>query len=174
MSKWKDWRTVLSKWAKDVIVKSIAGKRSLRFCSIPEVWWRKAYYDSDSEDSKIISEFRGGNARLGNRDNDLVDFAPVSAEGRIKVCPVCSKGELHESHVIIDCEGLIEARKVCYLDDENFYDMIETVKKRCGRNSSAKILRGFLDTQKDSPKIIRQKAEILDFLRCQFLAQWTP
>ena len=175
VSKWKTWREDLSKWGAKNVVKSMESKSSLRFCSFPKTWWKKAFYVNDSEYSKIISEFRGGNARLGNRDNDLEDFAPTSFSKRIVICPACCKERLNESHVIVDCESLIDARKDCFLNDQSLYRIIESVKQSGTIEESmmsTEILRGFLDTYKDSPGTIRQKAEILDFLRCQFMSIW--
>ena len=41
-----------------------------------------------------------------------------------------------------------------------------------GLSSSVEILREFLNMTGDSFKRVRQKAEILDFLRCQFMGLW--
>ena len=162
----------LEKWAISSIVKNVSSKSSLRFCSLPNKWWKKASYVTDTDTSKILSEFRGGNARLGNRDSELAEFAPTTLERRTVICPNCSSGLLSESHLVIDCETLTEARKDCFVNDKNILEIFNEIrkKKNLQKHLSDKVLREFLNTDKDSPGVIRQKAEVLDFLRCHYLS----
>ena len=162
----------LEKWAISSIVKNVSSKSSLTFCSLPIKWWKKASYVTDTETSKILSEFRGGNARLGNRDSDLAEFAPISLEGRTVICPICSSGLLSESHLVVDCEMLAEARRDCFVNDKNILEIFNEIrrKKKLQISLSDEVLLEFLNTDKDSAGVIRQKAEVLDFLRCQYLS----
>ena len=67
-------------WGRSIVKKGMVTKSTLKSCSLPKVWWKKATYVNDSEYSKIISEFRGGNAMLGNRDNQFIMFAPTTQD----------------------------------------------------------------------------------------------
>ena len=170
VSKLECYRDQIHRWGSTLVTKNVLAKSSLKSCSLPKIWWKKASYVNDTEISKILSEFRGGNARLGNRDNDLEDFAPTTMENRVVICPLCCIAENDESHMVIDCVKLCDVRKECFVDNKNIEDIFQAIRRKDVTKTSSEVLREFLNTDTDSRGTIRQKAEVLDFLRCHFIS----
>ena len=56
--------------------------------------------------SNHISEFRCGNARLGNRDDSLSLVAVPNHQNRVVVCPLCLQGPDCESRLLASCASL--------------------------------------------------------------------
>ena len=110
---------------------------------------------------------------LGNRDGNFQDYAPTTIDGRVEICPACCKGRNIEWHMVIDCEKMNEFREACLLDDKSLLDVFKQISSSgTSMLSSTEVLRVFLNTDDDSFGTMRQKAEILDFLRCQFMGLW--
>ena len=63
---------------------------------------------NDSWQSKILCEFRAGDAGLGNR-------RPTPEKIKLKLCPLCKEGAktslVNESHVLISCQALASLRE---------------------------------------------------------------
>ena len=102
---------------RDIKLK-IASFKSLEALPIPSKWWTRQIFVKEEAWSQALSEFRGGNAKLGNRDTSLSDFAVSNPQGRVITCPLCLKGPNNETHILVDCPKLVTTRNSLLLTGE--------------------------------------------------------
>ena len=114
----------------EMIKNQIAGLKSLNALPLPKVWWRKQLYIRDETWSRILTEFRCGNARLGNRDNSLTEVAVHNGQGRVVNCPLCLLGPNNESHLLIGCPAMGQIRKSLLVSDKVSLDLWITTNRR--------------------------------------------
>ena len=76
----------------------------------PKSWWKKQLYVKEEDWSRTLSEFRGGNARLGNRDDSLASLCVANDQGRVVSCPLCLRGPNNEVHLLVECSKMIPVR----------------------------------------------------------------
>ena len=75
-------------------------RASLASLPTPRSWWSNQPYVCEDSLSRTLSEFRCGNARLGDRDDSLSLEAVPNHQGRLVVCPLCLQGPYCESHLL--------------------------------------------------------------------------
>ena len=95
------------------IILKIDSYTSLKALPIPPQnrWFKKQPYISEEPWSQVIAEFRGGNARIGNRDDSLGGLVVTNEQGRAVSCPLCLQGPNNEVHLLIDCKKMIAERR---------------------------------------------------------------
>ena len=86
--------------------------KSLIGVSRPKSWWKPAQYLDGSEEAHlIISNVRGCNSEVGNRDNSMAAFDDRNIKGQTKICRLCNENAwLSEMHVILICQAMKDTR----------------------------------------------------------------
>ena len=133
-------------------------KCSKSLCALPlpaSGWFKKEEHINDSLASKVLCEFRCGNAKLGNR-------MPIEGGIRIKLCPFCTTDDdyvlINESHVVIQCKQLNSVRNAM---DINF-PIKEWQKQQI---SPIRQLRLLLGGDGSEPELLFNRAIELALLR---------
>ena len=106
-------------------------------------------YLSTIKDRKILTQFRLGNAGLGNRMKDP-----------IKICPLCRKAPNTESHLVFDCPRVADTRQRL----GQSIQFTEYLKSTSTIPHSDLKLQHFLQTTQTTPEILQGRAEFLKFL----------
>ena len=106
-------------------------------------------YLSSIKDRKTLTQFRLGNAGLGNR-----------MMNPIKTCPLCKNGPNTESHLVFDCQQVADVRAkagkaICFSE---FLQLTSTLP------SADKRLQHFLRATGTTPEILQRRAEFLKSL----------
>ena len=118
-------------------------------------WFKKQDHINDSIASKILCEFRSGNAKLGNR-------MPIDGGIRIKLCPFCSTNEeyvlVNESHIVTQCRQLKGVRQNLNIN--------KLLKEWCVQKiSPIHQLRLLLGSDGSEPEILFERALDLALIR---------
>ena len=106
-------------------------------------------YLSTIKDRKILTQFRLGNAGLGNR-----------IQNPIKTCPICKIGPNTESHLVFECPDAVDIRTKA---GQNI-DFNEYLQQTISFSNSDKKLQHFLRATGIAPEILQGRAEFLKSL----------
>ena len=125
-------------------------KHSLRcFPAYPCGMGRQSYL-TNSEASSTLSQFRLGNAELGNRDSP-----PVT------ICPACKNGQNTESHLVFECRAMDHLKAM----------MPEIMAEFESRNSNVQLtsnderLKKFLGGDWPTTKTLEERGKYLSILK---------
>ena len=153
------------------IIHKVNSLKSLAALPIPKAWWRKQEYLKDESWSLALTEFRVGNAKLGNRDDHLKDLAVSNHQDRIVTCPLCLKGPNNEIHLLVQCTAMVDVRKSLNVSEEiSLQSWIDT-NRQLGEQP-VNIVRKFLGGQKNLPlQDYVTRGYILIELRDQFFSK---
>ena len=169
----EDRLKVLDDWGKTHIRDQIKCKKSLDCMPFPGKGWKKSNYVNDTNESAVLAEFRGGNAKLGNKDSDMAGCVPnhVNGYGQVDFCPACEEAEVSEQHVVIDCSSLVWERGNCYkVKKQSLQEYIDDKKKQ--NNDSKLILRMLLGGDGSDRKELITRAKMLEELRLTYFEKW--
>ena len=106
-------------------------------------------YLSSTKDRKILTQFRLGDAGLGNR-----------SKKPIKICPICKSGPNTESHLIFDCLNVADIRA----KSGKTINFPEFLRLNANLPSSDIKLQYFLQSTGTTPEILQGRAEFLKSL----------
>ena len=125
-------------------------KHSLRyFPAYPHGMGRQPYL-TNSEASSTLTQFRFGNAELGNRDSP-----PVT------ICPACKNGQNTESHLVFECKEMDHLKAM----------MPEVMAEFEARNSNEQLtsnderLKKFLGGDFATTKTLEERGKYLSILK---------
>ena len=104
----------------------------------------------DIEDAKVLSQFRLGDAGLGNRDIP-----------KVEICPACNNGPNIESHLVFECSSMDELRKLM----ETWIDMSSFLENNKEISDINDKLRMFLGNDWSSKDILHKRARYLSILK---------
>lgn len=155
-------------WGVDKVTVGRNAKSSLACCSLPKKWWRKARYVRNTEYSKILSEFRGGQTGTGDRMGCFHDQDLSKEDGSVVLCPTCGSSFNKPYHWVVACPGLQVARDSVRLGDLPLSAIFDSY----GQVDDVKKLGMFLDMENDDFETMREKAAVLDTLRQSFMNMW--
>ena len=161
-----DYKKCLNNYWVKKITSEMRSKSSLSCCSIPKKWWKKQKYVKNTETSKIISEFRSGNACIGDRDNEYAMHDLSNEDGRILTCPACGMGYNKTYHLIVRCEEMNQLRQQLKVGEETLEEMFN---KRSGQDTEK--LHWFLNVSDDELRIRNEKAEAMNTIRNKLIAE---
>ena len=134
---------LLQEKVKETIISQIKSLKSLDALPLPLKWWHKPLYLREDSWSTTLTEFRVGNAKLGNRDNSLAEVTVTNHQSRTQNCPLCLSGQNNEIHLLVDCKEMTTLRtKQKLLDGHSLQSWIN--KQRNSHTSSADIAKRFL------------------------------
>lgn len=163
----------IDKWGKKRIRDEIKQKKSLCALPYPVKGWKRANHVTDEEWSKVLSQFRAGNAMLGNRDTLFQELVPdcCDSKGLLKICPACLTGKLSEVHVILECPALHKERSTLLINKSLTLENYVAAKSRKGF-STEEIMRDLLDVTKLSINSMQTLSNLLDKMRSSFFSKW--
>ena len=139
---------LLKEHTSQEIIHKVNSLKSLAALPIPKAWWRKQEYLKDESWSLALTEFRVGNAKLGNRDDHLKDLAVSNHQDRVITCPLCLKGSNNEIHLLVQCTAMVDVRKSLNVSEEvSLQSWIDTNRQQ--GEQPVNIVRKFLGGQKN-------------------------
>lgn len=159
----------LNEHVKHSIMTRIDTFKSLDALPRPTKWWRKALHLQEEPWSQALTEFRCGNAKLGNRDNSLEEYAVTNTAGRVVSCPLCLVGPNNEIHLLVECDRMQNRRKSLMITSGlTFHDWLQQRSSK----SSKETTREFLGQERKIRQTdLTRRGEILIEIREAFFSK---
>ena len=108
----------LEDFHKKRVTELVGSMATTRLMSLPTIWWKKQRHVEEGAWSRMLSRFRVMNVGLGNRDTYYREYAVFVDQGRVVVCPLCSKGPNNEIHLVMECRVLKSERSKIKIDSD--------------------------------------------------------
>ena len=164
------WKTEFKRWERTTVINELTRMKSLVGVTKPSAWWKTAVYVDGSEESHLIANVRGGNAELGNRDNNMAAFDTRNVAGKTKICRLCHQNEwLSEIHVILSCPAMRETRNGCLYKNTSFTNWLTTELTSLTRvEVYQKLLQPNLPSRNDKQEL----ADLLGTMLTEYKLKW--